>query len=100
MPAHPFKIGTLTFEKKGDADIFFKNMLYKYDLGDKVSAYDARHLANLVAMHPEADEKIGEGIEGFSVRTADFGTRCFWVNRIDGTTMKFSFRACYRRSNK
>ncbi|HBN8920195.1 TPA: DUF3223 domain-containing protein, partial [Pseudomonas aeruginosa] len=23
-------------------------------------------------------------------RTADFGTKCFWVNRTDGTTEKFS----------
>ncbi|MFG6554575.1 MULTISPECIES: DCL family protein [Rhodobacterales] len=46
-------------------------------------------------MHPEAAEKIGPGIESFSVRTADYGTRCFWVNRVDGTTEKFSFRACY-----
>jgi hypothetical protein len=25
---------------------------------------------------------------------ADFGTKCFWVNRIDGTTEKFAHRAC------
>ena len=34
--------------------------------------------------------KIGCGITDFSVRTADFGTKCFWVNRTDGTTEKFS----------
>ena len=22
-------------------------------------------------------------------------TQCFWVNRIDGTSEKFSFRTCY-----
>ena len=70
-------------------------MLYKYNLGDKVSAEDAEHLTALVARHPEADEKIGVGIESFSVRTADYGTRCFWINRTDGTTEKFSFKACY-----
>ena len=51
--------------------------------------------AKCAHMHPEAAEKIGPGIESFSVRTADYGTRCFWVNRVDGTTEKFSFRACY-----
>ena len=70
-------------------------MLYKYDLGDKVSEEDAKILKDLLAMHPEADEKIGCGIESFSVRTADYNTRCFWVNRIDGSTVKFSFKACY-----
>ena len=70
-------------------------MLYKYNLGDKVTQNDADILEDLLKMHPEAAEKIGRGIESFSVRTADYGTRCFWINRVDGTTEKFSFRACY-----
>jgi hypothetical protein len=95
VPAKTVKIGALSFAKKGDANEFFKKMLYKYELGDKVSAADAIHLTNLLVMHPEADEKIGVGIESFSVRAADYGTRCFWVNRSDGTTEKFSFKSCY-----
>lgn len=95
MPAKPVKIGSLSFARKGDANEFFKNMLYRYDLGDKVSAADAELLTSLIAVHPEAHEKIGVGIESFSVRTADYGTRCFWVNRIDGSSVKFSFKACF-----
>ena len=95
MPAKPVKVGPLSFNKKGDATDFFKNMLYKYELGDKVSPDDAEILTNLIAMHPESPDKIGVGIESFSVRTADYNTRCFWVNRVDGTTTNFSFRACY-----
>ncbi|SFU39359.1 DCL family protein [Nitrosospira multiformis] len=96
LPAKPVNVGSLAFARKGDADEFFKKMLYKYDLGDKVSADDAEHLTCLLAMHPRADDKIGVGVESFSVRTAaDYGTRCFWVNRIDGTTEDFSFRACF-----
>ncbi|WP_232367713.1 DCL family protein [Tritonibacter horizontis] len=70
-------------------------MLYKYDLGDKVSKDDSTILRDLILMHPECEEKTGSGIESFSVRSADFGTRCFWVNRTDGTTEKFSVGACY-----
>jgi hypothetical protein len=95
MPASPVKIGPLSFSKKGDADSYLKEMLYKYDLGDKVTNEDAEILTHLLHMHPEAVDKIGSGIASFSVRTADYGTRCFWVNRVDGTTEKFSFRACY-----
>ncbi len=95
MPAKPVQIGSLYFQRKGDADEYFRTMLYKYELGDKVSDDDAEILLLLVSNHPEADEKIGPGIDSFSVRTADFGTRCFWVNRSDGTTEKFSFKACY-----
>ncbi|WP_112321927.1 DCL family protein [Oceanibium sediminis] len=95
MVAKPVQIGDLHFSKKGDADAFFKRMLYKYDLGDKVSVEDAAILTELIAKHPEANEKIGGGIESFSVRSADYDTRCFWVNRTDGTTVKFSSKACY-----
>jgi len=47
--------------------------------------------------HPEYEEKVGCGVDTFSVRSADFGTKCFWVNRIDGTTEKFSHKACVLR---
>ena len=95
MPAKPIQVGDLHFASKGDATEFFKEMLYRYELGDKVSAQDTSVLAALLAMHPEASEKIGVGIKSFSIRSADFGTRCFWVNRTDSTTEKFSFRSCY-----
>jgi hypothetical protein len=95
MPAKLVKVGTLTFNRKGDATDFFRHMLYKYELGDKVSIDDAKILHDLVSMHPEASSKIGCGIQSFSVRSADYNTRCFWVNRSDGSTEKFSFKACY-----
>lgn len=95
MPTKPVKIGSLHFDRKGDADAYFRAMLYKYELGDKVSSEDDKILTELLLSHPESTDKFGPGIKSFSVRSADFGTRCFWVNRIDGTTEKFSFRACY-----
>jgi hypothetical protein len=95
MSAKPVKIGSLSFSKKGQANDYLRDMLYKYDLGDTVTDADAEILTHLLHMHPEAAEKIGPGIKSFSIRTADYGTRCFWVNRIDGTTERFSFRACY-----
>ena len=95
MPAKSVTVGNLKFARKQDATDFFKEVLYRYELGDKVSKDDAEVLTALLNMHPEASEKIGSGIESFSVRSADYGTRCFWVNRTDGTTEKFSFRACY-----
>lgn len=94
MPAKPFSLGELHFGKKGDAVAYLNAMLQKYDVGDKVSAEDSKVLIAALARHPEGDEKIGSGVAGFSVRTADYGTKCFWVNRTDGATEKFSHRAC------
>ena len=94
MPAKPITIGTHHFAKKGDAAAFLKAMLSRYDAGDKVGASDEQFLKAAVALHPDAENKIGCGISGFSVRSADFGSKCFWLNRIDGTTEKFAYRRC------
>lgn len=94
LPAKPVDIGPLHFDRKGDAVKFLQEILYTYEIGDRVTAEHAKVLTDLVAMHPEAHDKIGVGIKDFSVRSGDFGTQCFWVNRVDGTSDKFSFRAC------
>lgn len=96
MPAKPITIGSLHFAKRGEANAFLREMLYRYDLGDKVSATDEDVLHAALALHPKADEKIGCGVTHFSVRSADFGSRCFWINRPDGTTEKFSYATCIR----
>jgi uncharacterized protein DUF3223 len=55
------------------------HMLRKYDVGDKVSANDVEVLRSALALHPDVTAKVGLGITHFSVRSADFGTKCFWV---------------------
>jgi hypothetical protein len=102
MVKKPITIGPHYFSKKGEAATFLKTMLHKYDVGDKVSAEDAEVLLAALALHPDAAAnpdaaaKMGPGIAHFSVRSADFGSKCFWVNRIDGSTEKFSYKACIR----
>lgn len=93
-PKTPVTLGPKHFEKKGDAVAYLKTMLHRYDVGDRVNAADAIVLKAALARHPEAEEKIGAGVKDFSVRSADFGSKCFWVNRTDGTTAKFSYHAC------
>jgi hypothetical protein len=94
MVKKPLTLGPHYFSKKGDAAEFLKSMLHKYDLGDKVSAKDAEVLLAALALHPDATVKVGSGISHFSVRSADFGTKCFWVNRVDGSSEKFSYKSC------
>ena len=90
MPAKPITLGPLHFARRGDAVAHLKAMLNRYDVGDRVSSDDAVILRAALEHHPKAAEKIGAGIADFSVRSADFGSKCFWVNRTDGTTEKFS----------
>jgi hypothetical protein len=94
MVAKPITLGQLHFGKKCDAAAYLKSMLHKYDVGDKVSVADTEVLRGALALHPDADAKVGCGIADFSVRSADFGSKCFWVNRIDGSTEKFSYKSC------
>ncbi|MCC8432439.1 DCL family protein [Reyranella aquatilis] len=91
---HPVDLGPLSFSKKGDAAKHLREMLGRYDVGDGVSSDDAVVLEAALRRHPEASAKIGVGIKNFSVRGADFGTKCFWVNRTDGSTEDFSINAC------
>lgn len=98
MPAKPISLGAMHFDKRGDAVKYLKKMLSRYDAGDRVSAEDALILQAALRNHPDAAARIGSGITDFSVRTADFGTRCFWVNRSDGTTEKFSITKCIHGS--
>lgn len=90
MPAKPISLGHMNFAKRGDAVKYLREMLYQYSLGDRVADGDAVILMAALEHHPGASEKIGSGVSHFSVRSADFGTRCFWVNRLDGTSEKFS----------
>lgn len=98
MPAKPITLGSMHFERRGDAVAHLKGMLRGYDVGDRVKADDALILMAALEHHPDAAQKIGCGIAGFSVRSADFGTKCFWVNRIDGSTEKFSITAAIHGS--
>ena len=91
---HPVALGPLQFSKKGDAAHHLTSMLNGYEVGDRVSAGDALILEAALLRHPEAEMKIGPGILSFSVRSADFGTKCFWVNRVDGTSDDFSIDSC------
>lgn len=96
MPAKPVTLGPRHFERRGDAIAFLKEILGRYDVGDRVNSDDAVFLRAALENHPDSATKIGCGIKDFSVRTADFGSRCFWVNRTDGTTEKFSISASIR----
>lgn len=93
MPAKPMSLAHLDFDTRGDAVTYLKTILHRYDVGDKVSDDDSVILQAALERHPKSALKIGAGISHFSVRTADYGTKCFWVNRVDGSTEKFSITA-------
>ena len=50
-----------------------------------------RFLIGLASQHPRADEKFGTGVLEVTIRKASYGTKCFYLNRADGTGTDFSY---------
>jgi hypothetical protein len=92
--AHPLELGGMSFAKKGDALKYLQVMLQRYAPGDRVTDEDAVILRDALLRHPDSAAKIGEGVDHFVVRSAEYRTQCFWAVRIDGTTDRFSYRSC------
>lgn len=93
------KLSTRTFQKVGDATAFFKDMLNRYAIGDRISHSDAIESTALIERHQEVIEKIGVGIDHFEVRSPPvdsppFSKRCFWIIRVDGEAIDFSYKHC------
>ncbi|XP_076951920.1 DNA-directed RNA polymerase IV subunit 1-like isoform X1 [Bidens hawaiensis] len=79
-----------------------KHILYKYDVNHKLSQDDKLVAWKALFFHPRREEKIGIGLYEIKVgHHADHGnTRCFVVERIDGTTEDFSYHKCIHHALK
>jgi len=65
MPAKPVVLPSRTFAKQGEATAFFKAMLARYADGEFLNSDDEDILYELLQRHPEADQKIGAGVQAF-----------------------------------
>lgn len=62
---------------------------------------DQPFLYSLLQRHSKAVQKIGCGVRHFDVRVNQpFGTRGFWIVRVDGTETDFSYIACISPPSK
>jgi hypothetical protein len=99
----PVELDTRRFEKAGDATAFFRAMLNRYEIGSRVSEEDALDLAALLKLHSEYAEKVGAGISHFEVRRPpeegfqSLSKQCFWVVRMDGSVIDFSYKSCLEK---
>lgn len=90
--AQSIEIAGHKFERKGDALDYMEAMLNRYRPGPSISTTDAAFLAEALKRHPEARRKIGAGVRSFEVRSAEYGTQCFWILRADDTKERFSYK--------
>jgi hypothetical protein len=96
--ARQIAIDTRTFAKAGDATAFFREMLNRYALGQRVNEADSLDLAALLKRHQEVAEKIGVGISYFKVDSAPepYSGKCFWIVRTNNTEIDFSYPHCLK----
>jgi hypothetical protein len=100
--AIPIQIGGTTFRTKKEAKDFYISLRDRHIDGVQIAGEDDLRLRELLANHPEANDKIGVGIAFFCVATETrFGrTRHFVVHRIDGSFTDFSFHSCIDGRNE
>ena len=82
---------------------YTREILYAYEIGQNLSSQDLQFMVALISqLHPDADEKIGEGIETIWIQEnkVNRGTsRGFGFQRVDGSTDNFSYKACFEKSD-
>lgn len=89
------KIGGREFSSKAAAKRHFRTIRERYSDNERVSDDDAALLHELLSSHPDAVQKVGAGVDHFTVAPqAPFGTRCFVLHRQDGTSTEWSADSC------
>lgn len=84
-------IGGRAFPTKKEADAYVRQVRDKYAVGARVTDVDDQEfLLDLLAMHPEAADKLSAGVDCFEVRD-NGSTTGFWIVRSDGSAIDFSF---------
>lgn len=90
-------IGARCFLSKDAAKKFVRSIVNSYSDYEKIldSAHDA-FLRDLIRIHPDAAEKIGAGIDYFTIKRDDKTgkTRHFIIHRIDKSIADFSWHCC------
>jgi len=85
------------FKTQKAAMQFFKDMLHRYSEGQILNSDDSRLLCELLYRHPEAEDKIGQGIKHFCRSTSpEYHTPCFFIVRTDDQATEFSYISCIK----
>ena len=82
------------FQSKKEALKFCSEMLSRHKSRETITSQDSKFLTNLLNRHPDALQKIGCGVRRFLKDRADHGTECFYLERNDGSSTRFSFKPC------
>ena len=95
--AQPITINGITFKTQKEALAHCKAMLGSYTDQETINETDSQFLAELLKRHRRAAEKIGCGVRRYFRAPGpkpNYGTSCFWLERVDDTVEHFSYKHC------
>lgn len=89
-----------TFATKSALQDRIKYILYHWPHGGRLPVGDFDFMMEVLAMHPDAEQKIGVGVDRMEVRRNPVytNTRGFWVIRTDGSETDFSYLECLKET--
>ena len=92
----PVIVGNLRFDTKSAAKEWVRNLVARYPDGAPISPDDTAFLKDLLELHPRVDEKVGAGVQSFTIDTnwEYSNTRTIFINRTDGSRTDFSWVKC------
>jgi hypothetical protein len=89
--------GPFKWDSKKEAGLFFGQWLREAIPVHVVTDSERHHcLLDLISKHPEAEHKIGVGVDRFEIRLNPIfkNQNTFYLIRVNGTSTDFSFRSC------
>ncbi len=92
-----YQIGSEFFEKQTLLKERCCDLLDKYR-GEISNPQDIIFLSEFIKRHHDYDNIIGIGFKSFSVNEI-WGSRCFFVNRIDNSCTSFSYGSCITKKS-
>ena len=94
QPYQSVTLGGKTFENKTRVTEYVKQVISTLPLG-VVEGEAAAVLRELFELHPNADEKVGAGVDHIELRiNQEYKSRGFWIVRVDGTETDISYKNC------
>ncbi len=85
-------IGRFAFESPTEAREFIRAILNATSWGEPLKEDTHEFVRSLLDRHPRAAEKIGDGVGYFTVNSDGNGDRCFYIHRLDGSRLHFSYQ--------
>lgn len=96
MKKEKYKLGDKTFKTKTEVTEHYKGILQSYELQSVLNRDDSIDVYYLLLNHPGVDIKMAKPISSIYVDTAQYQTRCFYLNYNDGTKDDFSYTQCVK----